>query len=241
MPIPIVRPALGEAEVEAAIRVIRSGWLAQGPEVAALEEELAGAVGAAHAVAVANCTLALQLCLHALDVGPGCDVATVSHSFIATANAVVAVGARPVFVDIDPSTYGMDAKLLEQALTPATRAILCVHQLGFPCALPEILAIADRHALPVIEDAACAIGSQIRIGEIWQRIGQPHGKAACFSFHPRKVITTGEGGIITTSDPALANRLRSLRQHGLPTSDPRGAEGGPGACAPLSSRRSTTA
>ncbi|MGD0835107.1 MAG: DegT/DnrJ/EryC1/StrS family aminotransferase [Polyangia bacterium] len=229
MLIPIVRPALGEAEVEAAIRVIRSGWLAQGPEVAALEEELAGAVGAAHAVAVANCTLALQLCLHALDVGQGCDVATVSHSFIATANAVVAVGARPVFVDIDPSTYGMDAKLLEQALTPATRAILCVHQLGFPCALPEILAIADRHALPVIEDAACAVGSEIRIGETWQRIGQPHGKAACFSFHPRKVITTGEGGIITTSDPALADRLRCLRQHGLPTFDPRGTEGGPGA------------
>jgi dTDP-4-amino-4,6-dideoxygalactose transaminase len=215
MQIPIVRPCLGEAEVEAVARVIRSGWIAQGPEVAALERELGDAVGAAHAVAVSNCTAALELSLRVLGVGTGDDVVTVSHSFIATANAVVAVGARPVFVDIDPATFGMDPALLEAALTPKTKAILCVHQLGFPCALAAIVGIADRHGLPVIEDAACAIGSEIAIDGRWQRIGRPHGKLACFSFHPRKVITTGDGGVITTADGALAARLRLLRQHAM--------------------------
>jgi perosamine synthetase len=218
MQIPIVRPDLGEAEVEAVARVIRSGWVAQGPEVAALERELADAVGAAHGVAVSNCTAALELCLRALWVGLGDDVVTVSHSFIATANAVVAVGARPVFVDIDPSTFGMNPALLEAALTSKTRAILCVHQLGFPCDLPGILEVAARHQLPVVEDAACAIGSAIKIGDSWQRIGRSHGRVACFSFHPRKVITTGDGGIITTADEALARRLRLLRQHAMSVS-----------------------
>ena len=215
MQIPIVRPCLGEAEVEAVSRVIRSGWVAQGPEVAALEGELAQTVGAAHAVAVSNCTAALELSLRTLGVGPGDDVVTVSHSFIATANAVVAVGARPVFVDIDPRTFGMDPARIEAALTRTTKAIVAVHQLGFPCALPAILDLANRQGLPVIEDAACAIGSEIQIGGAWQRIGRPHGKVACFSFHPRKVITTGDGGLITTNDEALAARLRRLRQHAM--------------------------
>jgi len=215
MRIPIVRPSLGEAEAAAVAAVVRSGWVAQGPEVAAFERELAAAVGAPHAVAVSSCTTALELGLRALGIGAGDDVVTVSHSFIATANAVVAVGARPVFVDIDPVTFGMDASLLEGALTPRTRAILAVHQLGFPCDLPGILAVARHHGLPVIEDAACAIGSEIDINGSWQRIGRPHGLLACFSFHPRKIITTGDGGMITTADEKLAERLRLLRQHGL--------------------------
>jgi dTDP-4-amino-4,6-dideoxygalactose transaminase len=219
MQIPIVRPALGEAEVEAVARVIRSGWVAQGPEVAALEGELGRAVGAPYGVAVSNCTAALELSLRALGVGQGDDVVTVSHSFIATANAIVAVGARPVFVDIDPRTFGMDPMLVEAALTPKTKAILCVHQLGFPCALPAILAIADRNGLPVVEDAACAIGSELEIGGAWQRVGRPHGKLACFSFHPRKIITTGDGGLVTTADAALATRLRSMRQHAMSVSN----------------------
>jgi dTDP-4-amino-4,6-dideoxygalactose transaminase len=219
MQIPIVRPALGEAEVEAVARVIRSGWVAQGPEVAALEGELGRAVGAPYGVAVSNCTAALELSLRALGVGQGDDVVTVSHSFIATANAIVAVGARPVFVDIDPRTFGMDPTLVEAALTPKTKAILCVHQLGFPCALPAILAIADRNGLPVVEDAACAIGSEIEIGGAWQRVGRPHGGLACFSFHPRKIITTGDGGLVTTADAALATRLRSMRQHAMSVSN----------------------
>jgi perosamine synthetase len=218
MQIPIVRPELGEAEALAVASVIRSGWVAQGPEVAAFESELASAVGAPHAIAVSSCTAALELCLRALGVGLDDDVVTVSHSFIATANAVVAVGARPIFVDINPATFGMDACLLEAALTPKTRVILCVHQLGFPCALPAILDIAGRHQIPVIEDAACAIGSEIQIADTWQSIGRPHGLAACFSFHPRKIITTGDGGMITTADAALAARLRQLRQHAMSVS-----------------------
>jgi dTDP-4-amino-4,6-dideoxygalactose transaminase len=215
MEIPIVRPQLGEKEARAVAEVIRSGWIAQGPEVAAFERELGDAVHAPHAVAVSSCTAALELCLRALGVGLDDDVVTVSHSFIATANAVVAMGARPIFVDIDPAIYGMDARLLEAALTEKTRAILCVHQLGFPCDLPAILDIAARHGIPVVEDAACAIGSEIQIAGTWQRIGRPHGLVACFSFHPRKVITTGDGGMITTADEALAARLRLLRQHAM--------------------------
>jgi dTDP-4-amino-4,6-dideoxygalactose transaminase len=215
MQIPIVRLALGDAEVEAAGRVIRSGWVAQGPEVTAFEREFATAVAAPLAVAVSNCTVALELSLRVAGVRPGDDVATVSHSFIATANAVVAVGARPIFVDVQPDTYNMDPAALSRALTPRTRAILCVHQIGFACDLPAILAIARSRGLPVIEDAACAVGSEICIDGNWQRVGRPHGLLACFSFHPRKLITTGDGGMITTADAALAERLRSLRQHAM--------------------------
>ena len=215
MQIPIVRLALGDAEAEAASRVIRSGWVAQGPEVAAFEREFAAAVGAPCAVAVSNCTVAMELCLRVAGVRPGDDVATVSHSFIATANAVVAVGARPIFVDVQPDNYSMDPAALARAITSRTRAILCVHQIGFPCDLPAILAIARPRGLPVIEDAACAVGSEIHIDGTWQRIGRPHGLLACFSFHPRKLITTGDGGMITTSDSSLAERLRLLRQHAM--------------------------
>jgi perosamine synthetase len=207
--VPIVRPDLGAEEAEAAARVVRSGWVMQGPEVAAFEEEFAAAVGAPHAVAVANGTTALELALRVLGVGAGDEVITVSHSFIATANSIVAVGAQPVFVDVRPETLGLDPAHL--TVGPRTRAILCVHQLGIPCDLAPLLATG----LPVIEDAACAVGSETLLNGVWQRIGRPHGALACFSFHPRKVITTGEGGMITTANAAWAERLRLLRQHAL--------------------------
>ena len=122
-------------------------------------------------------------------------------------------------MDIDPRTYNIDPALIEAAITPRTKAIMPVHQMGLPCDLPAILPIAERHGLPVVEDAACAIGSEIRIGDRWERIGRPHGTVACFSFHPRKVITTGDGGMLTTSDPELDRKFRLLRQHGMSVPD----------------------
>ncbi|MBV8078341.1 MAG: DegT/DnrJ/EryC1/StrS family aminotransferase [Planctomycetaceae bacterium] len=217
--IPIARPTLGEEEAMAARRAILSGWITQGPEVAAFEEEFAAYVGAPHACAVSSCTAALHLALHALGVGPDDGVVTVSHSFIATANAVRYCGARPVFVDVDPRTYNMDPTLIEAAITPRTRAVLPVHQIGLPCNMTAILDIAGRHGLPVVEDAACAIGSELVVGREWGRVGRPHGTVACFSFHPRKVITTGDGGMLTTQDPDLDHRFRLLRQHGMSISD----------------------
>lgn len=217
--IPIARPSLGEEEAEAARRAILSGWITQGPEVAAFEAEFAAYVGARHACAVSSCTTALHLALHALGIGPGDEVITVSHSFIATANTIRYCGARPVFVDIDPRTYNMNPELLEAAITPRTRAIMPVHQMGLPCDLLAILEIAKRHGLPVVEDAACAIGSAIRIEDRWERIGKPHGVVACFSFHPRKVITTGDGGMLTTCDPQLDRKFRLLRQHAMSVPD----------------------
>jgi dTDP-4-amino-4,6-dideoxygalactose transaminase len=217
--IPITRPLLDDSEARAAGDVVLSGWLSQGAEVAAFEAEFAAVVGAPFACAVSNCTTALHLALLAAGVGTGDEVVTVSHSFIATATAIRQCGAAPVFVDIDPVTFGLDPELLEAAITPTTRAILCVHQIGMPCDLAGVLAVARAHGLPVIEDAACAIGSEVRLEGQWSRIGAPHGDVACFSFHPRKVITTGEGGMLTTRRAEWDRMFRLLRQHGMTVSD----------------------
>jgi perosamine synthetase len=217
--LPIAKPQLDELEVEAARRVIMSGWVTQGPEVAAFEREFAAVVGAPHAVAVSNCTTALHLALLAAGVGAGDEVVTVSHSFIATANAVRYCGATPVFVDIAPGTFNIDAEMIEPAITPRTRAILCVHQLGMPCDLERIVEIGRRHGIPVIEDAACAIGSEILWNGRWEKIGAPHGDIACFSFHPRKIVTTGDGGMLTTRNPAYDAKFRLWRQHSMSVPD----------------------
>ncbi|MEI8175718.1 MAG: DegT/DnrJ/EryC1/StrS family aminotransferase [Candidatus Omnitrophota bacterium] len=217
--IPIARPFLDSAEAKAAARVIASGWVTQGPEVALFEREFAAAVGARYACAVSSCTTALHIALLALGVRAQDEVVTVSHSFIATANSIRYCGAVPVFVDICPDTFNIDPGRIERAITRRTRALLCVHQMGMPCDLEAILKIARRHSLPVIEDAACAIGSQIRRRGTWEKIGRPHGDIACFSFHPRKIITTGDGGMLTSADAALDRRFRLLRQHGMSVTD----------------------
>jgi perosamine synthetase len=217
--IPVAKPLMDEAEVQAAGRAIRSGWVTQGPEVAAFEREFAAFVGAPHACAVSSGTTALHLALLIVGVRPGDEVVTVSHSYIATANVVRYCGARPVFVDIRPDTFNIDPSRIEAVVTPRTRAILCVHQIGMPCELEAILDLARRRDLAVVEDAACAVGSEILWNGSWERIGRPHGEIACFSLHPRKLVSTGDGGMITTANAEWDAALRLWRQHGMSVPD----------------------
>jgi perosamine synthetase len=217
--IPVAKPVLDEQEVEAVRRVILSGWVTQGPEVAAFEQEFADFVGASHACAVSNCTTALHLALRAVGVTAGDEVITVSHSFIATANAIRYCGATPVFVDVEADGFNIDPDEIEAAITPRTKAIICVHQLGMPCDLHRIVEIGTRLSIPVIEDAACATGSEILWKGRWEKIGKPHGDIACFSFHPRKVVTTGDGGMLTTSNPEYDRKFRLWRQHSMSVND----------------------
>jgi len=184
-------------------------------QVAEFEKRFAEYVGAEHAIAVSSCTTALHLALAVSGIESGDEVLCPSLSFIATANAIAYLGARPVFVDVDLRTYNIDPACIERAITDRTKAILLVHQIGLPADLDAILDIANRRGIKVIEDAACAAGSQYH----GKRIGAPQGELACFSFHPRKVLTTGEGGMITTADSEVASRLRRLRQHAMSVSD----------------------
>lgn len=210
---------MDEREAQAASRAILSGWTTQGPEVLAFEQEFAAYVGAQHACAVSSCTTALHLALLAVGVQPGDEVITVSHSYIATANSVRYCGATPVFVDIEPDTSNINPDLIEAAISPRTRAILCVHQVGMPCDVLRIVEIAARYSLAVVEDAACAIGSAIHVANEWELIGAPHGDIACFSFHPRKLINTGDGGMLTTNNAEHDAQFRLLRQHGMSVND----------------------
>ncbi|MBN1911667.1 MAG: DegT/DnrJ/EryC1/StrS family aminotransferase [Pirellulales bacterium] len=212
MKIPITKPCFGPEEPRAAGAAIQSGWVAQGPRVERFERAVADYCGAAEAVAVSSGTTALHLALLALGIGPGDEVVCPSMSFIATANAIQHAGAKPVFADVEPGTYNLDPRAVEAVLTPRTKAVMVVHQIGLPADLDRLLDLGKRHGLAVFEDAACALGSRYR--------GQPiggHSELACFSFHPRKVITTGEGGMITTRRRDLAARLRLLRNHGMST------------------------
>lgn len=234
--IPIAKPYLGEEEASAARVAILSGWVSQGPKVKEFEENFARLVGAPHACAVSNCTVALHLALLAIGVEPGDFVITVSHSFIATANSIRYCRAEPIFVDIDSTTYNISFPALKKLLESECQwkdkrliyqkkgrvsALLVVHQMGMPCDLPSILPLAQRYHIPVVEDAACAVGSEITFdqGRRWEKIGRPHGAIACFSFHPRKIITTGEGGMITTVHSDYNRRLRLLRHQGMSISD----------------------
>lgn len=208
VPIPLSRPTLGAQEEAACLRVLRSGVLVQGPEGEALEHEFAARVGAVHAVSVSSGTAALQLALMALGVGPGDEVIVPAYTFIATANAVALTGAQVILADVDPDSLNLDPASAAEVMGPRTRAVVPVHQYGLPADLDAI-----RTAVPgltLIEDAACAVGAHTPSGPV----GSGPGQGVCFSFHPRKVITTGEGGMVTCADADLAARLRALRQHG---------------------------
>lgn len=208
--IPVMIPWLGEEEARAASEAVLSGWVAQGPRVAAFERAFAERVGAEHGIAVSSCTTALHLSLVVLGLEPGDEVVVPSLSFIATANAVRHVGAEPVFADVDPTTGNLTTATVDAVRTPRTKAVLVVHQGGVPADVHALRAACADWDLPLVEDAACAIGSAVG----GKSVG--HGALiAAWSFHPRKVVTTGEGGMVTTDDARWAARLRRLREHGM--------------------------
>jgi len=214
--IPLARPEMGDEEIALVAETIRSGWITQGPRVAEFERAFAARVGAAHAVAVSNCTTALHLALVASGIGPQDEVIVPPHSFIATSNPILYCGARPVFVDIDPATLNMDPARIPAAITGRTKAIVAVDQVGRPADMAAIAKVAAQRGLRIIEDAACATGSVFRGRPVGDNTYSP---LVCFSFHPRKVISTGDGGMITTGDALLAQRLRLLRQQGMSVND----------------------
>jgi dTDP-4-amino-4,6-dideoxygalactose transaminase len=208
--IPVMGPWLGDEEAAAAAAAIASGWVAQGPRVAEFEEAFAAAIGTGHGIAVSSCTAGLHLAMIASGIGPGDEVVVPSLSFIATANAVRYVGAHPVFADVDLSTQNLTPATVEPHLTRRTRAVILVDQAGVPADLDAMTALCEPRGISIVEDAACATGSVYKSRPVGARA-----QLAAFSFHPRKLLTTGEGGMLVTPDADLATRLRRLREHGM--------------------------
>jgi len=208
--IPIAKPYLTEEDAQAAYDAIMSGWITQGPRVQEFEEKFAAYTGAKHAVAVSNCTTGLHLAMIVAGIKAGDEVICPSMSYIATANSIMYVGATPVFAEVHPETYNLDVTDAERRITSKTKAILLVHQIGMPSDIDAFAALCKKHNLILIEDAACAAGSSYK----GKKIGA-HSDLVCFSFHPRKVISTGDGGMVTTNNDAYAERMKLLRQHGM--------------------------
>ncbi len=214
MNVPIARTSLLESEIQSVMEPLRSGWLVQGPKVREFEEKWSNFTGAKHSIAVTSCTTGLHLSLAALGLQPGDEVIVPAFTWISTANVVEHVGAKVVFCDIDLETFNLDINKLASLVTSKTKAILPVHLFGMAADMAPINAFAQAHKLWVVEDAACGFGSRYH----GQHVGTL-GHAGAFSFHPRKAITTGEGGMITTQDDDLAAKLRRLRDHGAAMSD----------------------
>lgn len=211
--IPIAKPYLDSSDAQNAYDTILTGWITQGPKVKEFEEKFAEYTGAKHAVALSNCTTALHLAMIVAEIGPEDEVICPSMSYIATANAIRYVGAKAVFAEVNEQ-YNLDIEDVRSKINARTKAILLVHQIGMPADIAAFKQLCVEHKLILMEDAACAIGSEYQ-GE---KIGV-HSDLVCFSFHPRKVITTGDGGMITTSREDFANRMRILRQHGMSVND----------------------
>jgi perosamine synthetase len=214
MKVPIARTGLTEFEINSVLEPLRSGWLVQGPKVAEFEEKWCAFTGTKHSIAVTSCTSALHLSLAALGFGPGDEAIVPAFTWISTANVVEHCGGRVVFCDIDLNTFNLDVRQLESLITSHTKAIIPVHLFGLSAEMDPVMELASKHGLFVVEDAACGFGAKYHgkhVGVI--------GDTGCFSFHPRKAITTGEGGMITTQNDDLARKLRRLRDHGAGASD----------------------
>lgn len=212
--IPIARTSLTKTEIESVLEPLRSGWLVQGPKVREFEEKWSAFTGAKHSVAVTSCTTALHLSLAALGFGPGDEAIVPAFTWISTANVVEHLGGKVVFCDIDLKTFNIDSAQIDSKITKKTRAILPVHLFGLATDMDAVLAIARKHNLWVVEDAACGFGAKYQ----GKHVGS-FGNTGCFSFHPRKAITTGEGGMVTTHDDTLAEKMRRMRDHGAGLSD----------------------
>ncbi|MNJ84121.1 UDP-4-amino-4-deoxy-L-arabinose--oxoglutarate aminotransferase [compost metagenome] len=208
--IPLMIPDIQQQDIDAVTEVLQSGMLIQGRKVEALETQIAAYLGVKHAIAVSNGTATLHLALIVSGIGPGDEVIVPALSYVATANVVELVGATPVFVDIETETFNIDPNLIEQKITPKTKAIIPVHEFGLACQMEMILSLAKKYKLAVIEDAACALGA--KSGDFF---AGTQGDLGSFSFHPRKAITSGEGGLLVTNDDDIAQKLRVLRNHGI--------------------------
>ena len=214
MHVPIARTSLTETEILSALEPLRSGWLVQGPKVEEFEAKWSHFTGATYSVATTSCTSAMELSLIALGVGPGDEVIVPAFTWISTANVVEHIGAKVVFCDVDVDTFNLNVEDLKNKFTLNTRAIMPVHLFGFPAPMEEVSRLAESRSIAIVEDAACGFGAELK----GRHVGT-FGDVGCFSFHPRKAITTGEGGMVTTDDPVIAQKIRQLRDHGAATSD----------------------
>ena len=214
MKVPIARTSLTDTEIESVLGPLRSGWLVQGPKVREFEEKWSEFTGAQQSIAVTSCTSALHLSLAALGLGPGDEAIVPAFTWISTANVVEHLGAKIVFCDVDLETFNIDIQQIESKITSKTKAILPVHLFGLSADMQPIIELAKKHNLWVVEDAACGFGAKYK----GKHVGTL-GDTGCFSFHPRKAITTGEGGMVTTNDSKLAEKIRRLRDHGAAMTD----------------------